>query len=168
MASVVPPERILDEVQLHISLKLRPEDVAELGARFYGLGPDDTPNRRQLRALAEQIYESRRIRGRMISDDLFGEPAWDMLLALYFMPAKGKELSVTSLSHAACTRDTTGLRYQARMKELGLIERDPSGRDQRKVFVRLTVKGEELIEAYLKRIFSAFRLMPPPVSLGLR
>lgn len=166
LASVVPRERLLDEIQLHISLRLKPEDVVDLGARFYGLGAESTPSRHQLRKLASQIYEARRIRERMFSEDLFGEPAWDMLLALYFLPARGQRMTVTSVSHASCTSPTSGLRYQSKLEKLGFIERGPPSTDQRKRFIQLSQKGEALIETYLKRILSTHRMILSLLTLN--
>ena len=84
---------------------------------------------------------------------LFGEPAWDMMLALYCLPARGERLTTTGLSLAATAPATTGHRWQAILTEEGLIERGPKEIDARKQMVRLTDKGRTLLEGYLTRLF---------------
>jgi hypothetical protein len=54
---------------------------------------------------------------------LFGEPGWDIMLALYCLPARGERLAVTALAFAAAASQTTALRWQAILQDEGLIER---------------------------------------------
>lgn len=89
----------------------------------------------------------------MFNDDLFGEPGWDMLLALYGLPNRGIILGVTSLSHAANVPPTTGLRWQKLLLSEGLIERGPPVNDSRLMLLRLSDKGRMLMEKYLIRLF---------------
>jgi len=110
--------------------------------------------RRELCQLAYQIYERRRIRERVLGRKLFGEPAWDMLLALYCLPTRGEALRPTALSHAACVPVATGMRWQLLLAKEGLIERAPPELPSRRRFVRLTANGRDLIERYLARILS--------------
>jgi DNA-binding MarR family transcriptional regulator len=95
------------------------------------------------------------MRDRMLDQELFGEPAWDMLLALYCLPSRGICLGVTSLSHAANVPETTGWRCQKLLLERGLIRRGPHVHDARQQLVGLTGKGKQLLETYLIRIFNA-------------
>jgi predicted transcriptional regulator len=89
----------------------------------------------------------------MIDRKLFGEPAWDMLLALFFFPWRNELLSVTSLSYAANVPQTTGLRWQRVLTEEGLIHRGPPGIDQRKQYMALTDEGKRLMSDYLTHLF---------------
>ena len=89
----------------------------------------------------------------MFEEKLFGEPAWDMLLALYGLPHRGVFLGVTSLGHAANVAPTTGLRWQKLLTKQELIERGPYVRDTRRQLVRLSNKGRILMERYLIRLF---------------
>lgn len=112
------------------------------------------PTHQELLRLAAQIYDRRRERNRLFTKEkIFGEPAWDMLLALYCF-ARGKEnfLTVTSLSAAAELKPTTGLRWQQTLIYLGLMERGSATKDNRCVYVRLTDEGRNILENYLKRV----------------
>lgn len=103
----------------------------------------------------------------MLDNQLFGEPAWDMLLALYCLPARGELLSVTSLSLAAAAAQTTGHRWQSILIQEALIEQGPPGVDRRRQFMRLTAKGRELLEQFLTRLFYCETPVPPyPEAAG--
>ena len=89
----------------------------------------------------------------MLDRKLFGEPGWDMLLALYCLPTRGERLGITALSLASAGPQTTALRWQAILIEDGLIERYDDEDDGRRSFVRLTEAGRNLLEDYLLRLF---------------
>jgi hypothetical protein len=150
-----------DDLHLQVNLRLHLDEVAEVEAARLRLDARRPPGRNELRRLACQIYEARRIRARVFAQKIFGEPAWDMLLALYFMPARGEMLTVSGLSHAACVAETTGLRWQATLTSESLIERGPTGIDKRKQFIRLTRNGRSLMEAYLTRLYYCDNAIPP-------
>lgn len=99
-----------------------------------------------------RIYKARRLRNRMLDQELFGEPAWDMLLALYCLPDGGERLSVTALSLSADVPQTTGYRWQTVLVEQSLVERVADKTDGRRQFVNLTDKGRTLLEKYLTRL----------------
>src|SRR5436305_14002797 len=54
----------------------------------------------KLPELACRIHSSRRERRRFFPDELFADPAWDMILALYCAESRGERLSVTSLGYS--------------------------------------------------------------------
>lgn len=110
------------------------------------------PDQKDLEGLARWMYEARRTRDKAMGTTLFGEPAWDFLLALYCFPSQGEALSVTSLTHAANVPGTTGHRWQQILMKRNLIEREQHGSDGRRQMVRLTQTGKDLMEAYLKRV----------------
>lgn len=112
------------------------------------------PTSRDLLRLAARMYDRRRERNKFLGAEIFGEPAWDMLLALYCFDREERQLlTVTSLSLAAEVKPTTGLRWQRTLLSLGLMERDRAPKDNRCVYVRLTEKGRKLLEEYLRRVF---------------
>lgn len=117
--------------------------------------PPRKPTRKELWALAGKLYDARRDRDRLIGNKLFGEPAWDMLLALYCEPTRGVSLGITSLSHAANVPEATGSRWQKILFDEGLIKRGPHVRDARVQLVGLTEKGRRLMENYLVRLFQS-------------
>lgn len=107
------------------------------------------PSKDELRRLAYNMYDARRARERVLAQHLFGEPAWDMLLALYCLPTRGEVLPVASLASIANIAPTTSQRWQAILTREGLIEPSSGGEDGR----RLTSHGRRLLEEYLKQLF---------------
>lgn len=83
-----------------------------------------------------------------------------MLLALYHMPQRGELLTVTSLSNAADVPITTGLRWQQRLIDEGLIKRGPHVLDRRVQLMGLTHQGRLLMEEYLTRLFNCHGGLP--------
>jgi DNA-binding MarR family transcriptional regulator len=139
---------------LEVNLRLRLDEVAELEAGLLRLSARRQPCEKELRRLARKIYDARRMRDRLMDDKLFGEPAWDMLLALYHMPALGQMLTVSGLCCCAGTPLTTALRWQTTLLKDGLIERSPHTTDRRMQYVRLSDCGRNLLTTYLTRIYN--------------
>ena len=148
------------DIRLQINLRLKLDEVVAVEATTLRAHPKREPSDKDLRQLAARIYDARRVREKVLDGELFGEPAWDMLLALSFMPARGEFLSVSGLCHASGAPATTGLRWQASLRRERLIERGPDEVDARRQFVRLTKKGRTLMQAYLTRLF--YCIAPDP------
>lgn len=140
------------DVQLNLRLQL--DEITNLEAERLRAGPRRPPIDKELRGLADKIYKERRLRDRIVGERLFGEPAWDMLLALYSFPARGEFLTVTGLSYAANVPQATGLRWQKVLLEQQMIERGPDSVDARKKFIRLTSTGKAMMDRILVRLFS--------------
>jgi len=103
-------------------------------------------------ARAVEIYRSRRRRDAAFGEDadLFGEPAWDILLDLLDADAHGRRISVTSASLASSVPATTGLRMIAILEERGLVARTDDPLDRRRSHVSLTGKGRAVMQAALR------------------
>lgn len=145
----VPKDYRPDDLRLQIDLRFEADHArAELHDTA-----DVTPTAAELCRLASGIYRARRRRDKMLDGELFGEPAWDMMLALYCLPQRGERLGVTSLCYAANVAQTTGLRVQTALAERGLIERRQEPSDARRQLISLTEKGRMLLEGYLASLF---------------
>lgn len=108
------------------------------------------PDRVPVAAL-EFLYNSRRIRKSVFGSDadLFGEPAWDILLDAAIMESRGKQVSVTSACLAADVPSTTALRYVSALEERDFLTRESDPFDNRKKYLRLTPKGKRLLKQYV-------------------
>ncbi len=99
--------------------------------------------------IARQVYAKRRRRAALFgNDELFGEPAWDILLDLYIAHAENKAVSVSSACIGSASPPTTGLRWLGVLAENGLILREHDPEDQRRVLVRLTDRGIAAMDEY--------------------
>jgi DNA-binding MarR family transcriptional regulator len=165
----VPTDLNDDEIRLQINLRLNLDEVAEIEAISLRASARRPPTKSELCRLACRMYDARRTRDRMLDRQLFGEPAWDMLLALYCLPARGELMTVTGLTYAADIPQTTGHRWQKILQLEGLIERGPHGVDLRKQTLRLTARGRSLMDSYLTRLFYCDTPVPPhPEAAGGR
>lgn len=100
-------------------------------------------------ALARQAYALRRRRAAIFGNaELFGEPAWDILLDLFIAQGEGKSVSVSSACIGSAAPATTGLRWLGVLADEGLIVRENDPEDQRRVLVRLTATGTAAMERY--------------------
>lgn len=108
-------------------------------------------------ALARKTYALRRKRSAIFGNpDLFGEPAWDILLDLYIAQAEGKSVSVSSACIGSAAPATTGLRWLGVLADEGLILREADPADQRRVLVRLTGAGRAAMERYFQTVAESF------------
>lgn len=94
-------------------------------------------------------YAARHRIGAIFGDpDLFGEPAWDILLDLYIAHVEAKDVSVSSACIGSAAPPTTGLRWLGVLADHGLLKREHNPDDQRRVLVRLTERGLEAMDRY--------------------
>ena len=92
--------------------------------------------------LSRTVYLERRRRNRTFGDaELFGEPAWDILLDLFHAAKQRKRVSVTSACIAADVPSSTALRWIAVLEQKGLVIRESDPSDARRIFVRLSTVG---------------------------
>jgi DNA-binding MarR family transcriptional regulator len=98
------------------------------------------------------IVEMRRLRARHLGEDLFSDPAWDMLLDLMTARIEGKPVPISNLCLAAEVPTTTALRWINDLCRRGLIVRTADRHDRRRVLVALTPETERRMRAYLDAV----------------
>ena len=103
-------------------------------------------------AVARRLIEERRLRRRFVSEDLFHEPAWDMLLALHVAHHEGRVVNVKTLVAAADAPVTTSQRWIDHLGKLGLVTRVVDPADRRRIEVSLSEVGLNALEEYLAAI----------------
>ncbi|MFC0203372.1 MarR family transcriptional regulator [Novosphingobium soli] len=92
--------------------------------------------------LARQTYDDRRRRTKIFrSDELFGEPAWDILLDLFIAAKERRCVSVTSACIGSAVPSTTALRWITILEKQGLLVREADPGDARRVYVKLSARG---------------------------
>lgn len=151
------------------AIKVQLADLLEkhgrLPARESGL-PDEDASLRKSRSigpalphpnLVRAIIRNRELRGRFFAQELFADPAWDMLLDLAASEAEHRRISVTSLCIASNVPPTTALRWIDVLVDAGLVARERDPVDGRRTFVVLTGLGLTSIAGY----FSALEGLAP-------
>lgn len=98
--------------------------------------------------LARRAYADRRRRDHLFDADLFGEPAWDLLLDLFVATREGRPVSVTSACIAANVPTTTALRWISALEAKGLVVRENDPRDARRALLRLTETAYDRMLSY--------------------
>lgn len=109
----------------------------------------------EITGLAKKLLQARRLRDQMFTRDvgrILGEPAGDMLLALYCAPNGFRSLTRPKLSRAAGVSDEAGERWQAVLTAHGLIELAVSSADLPGSCVRLTAQGNALMHSFLSEL----------------
>jgi hypothetical protein len=128
--------------------------------RNFATGKEDEPPARppqrsaqRYLALARKAYSLRRKRETIFGNpELFGEPAWDILLDLYIAHGEGKPVSVSSACIGSAAPPTTGLRWLGVLADEGLVLRENDPEDNRRVLVRLTQRGISAMERFFDAV----------------
>ena len=118
--------------------------VEPASAVFNVSGQTQLPDPRMVR----QVIANRQARTRFFDAELFGDPAWDMLLDLTAAHGEGAQVSVTSLCIAAAVPATTALRWLTQMVESGIFVRVPVPADKRRAFIALSDRSLTAMAGY--------------------
>lgn len=94
-----------------------------------------------------QAYEARRERVEVFDADLFADPAWDILLALYREHLASRAMTVAEAAAAADAPLTVAIRWVDVLERRGLVFR-PSSPDR----LKLTPAAVDKLEAYMERL----------------
>ncbi len=98
------------------------------------------------------VIRARRLRSRFFSEELFADPAWDMLLDLLQAEITQLRVPVSSLCIAASVPATTALRWIKTMTEQGLFVRRADPHDGRRVFVELAPAASDAMRRYFAEV----------------
>jgi hypothetical protein len=94
------------------------------------------------------VIRARRMRARYFRDELFADPAWDMLLDLLQAEIAQLRVPVSSLCIAASVPATTALRWLKTMVSEGIFVRRADPHDGRRVFVELAPEASQALRRY--------------------
>jgi DNA repair protein RadC len=98
---------------------------------------------------ARMVYRQRKLRRDLIgSTELFGEPAWDMLIELFIHEGEGKKLSTTALCHGSCIPPSSALRLINKLCVAQLVVRVADPCDGRRHFVELAPTTAQRLHSY--------------------
>jgi DNA-binding MarR family transcriptional regulator len=98
------------------------------------------------------VIRARRLRARFFSEELFADPAWDMLLDLLQAEIRQLRVPVSSLCIAASVPATTALRWLKTLVTQGLFIRRADPHDGRRVFVELAPDASVALRRYFAEV----------------
>jgi len=101
------------------------------------------------------VIRARRARARYFPEDLFADPAWDMLLDLLQAEIAQLRVPVSSLCIAAAVPATTALRWIKTLVSQDLFIRRADPHDGRRVFVELAPNASQALRRYLAEVGQA-------------
>ena len=105
--------------------------------------------------VVRSVIRARRLRSRFFDEELFADPAWDMLLDLLQAEIAQLRVPVSSLCIAAAVPATTALRWIKTMTEQGLFVRRADPHDGRRVFVELAPAASDAMRRYFAEVGKA-------------
>jgi predicted transcriptional regulator len=132
-------------LKLLLQEDLKIADVQQLGE---SVRPAGDISRAALVERAREEFGNRRRRTTIFERSMFGEPAWDMLLALYILDVSGQRQTTGALMQFSGAPVTTARRWLDYLVENGLALRSHHPTDQRIMFVSLTEKGRSALDLY--------------------
>lgn len=112
------------------------------------VGTDRFHEREVLVERARQTFANRSLRSQFFSGVMFGEAAWDMLLALYVTEQSGARHTVSGLINLSGVAPTTALRWLDFLRQEHLVTRLSSPTDRRVFYIELTEEGLRALDAY--------------------
>jgi hypothetical protein len=98
------------------------------------------------------VIRARRLRARYFPEEMFADPAWDMLLDLLQAEIAQLRVPVSSLCIAAAVPATTALRWLKTMVSQGLFVRRADPHDGRRVFVELAPAASQALRRYFGEV----------------
>ena len=104
------------------------------------------------REAVRSVIRARRTRARFFAEDLFADPAWDMLLDLLQAEIAQIRVPVSSLCIAAAVPATTALRWIKTLTETGIFVRRADPHDGRRVFVEMAPATSEAMRRYFGEV----------------
>ena len=160
------PRRLSDVASDQNAARLRQlsDEVGRIAATLARLSANPpAPSRPVEPAKSEEIPDvsadtvrsairARRLRARFFPEELFADPAWDMLLDLLQAEIAQLRVPVSSLCIAAAVPATTALRWLKTLVQQGLFVRRADPHDGRRVFVELAPDTSQALRRYFAEV----------------
>ncbi|WP_066719812.1 transcriptional regulator [Sphingomonas pituitosa] len=102
--------------------------------------------------LARIILWGRALLEREVAQDLFADPAFNILLTLYVSRADGKDVSTSAACTASGVPTTTALRWINALARRGMIHKRSLATDRRFTYLELSEKTGTALDRYFDLI----------------
>ena len=135
------------------------EEISRIAARLSRLGREcagvhqyefaTTDNVSELSAQTAQfLRRARRLRGRYLPQELFADPAWDMMLELLSSENSHRCVTMSDLCAAIALPSSTTLRWAKALEHQGLLTQEPELSDARTACVKLSPRAKDALHRY--------------------
>ncbi|MBW0006912.1 MAG: hypothetical protein JO335_04270 [Sphingomonas sp.] len=114
------------------------QSVTDYYAQFGMLQPLPATEAMLLKRAVSRAIEDRRRRAQFFSEDIFGEPAWDILLELYYAELMQVRMTLARLYRRTGVAQTTAIRWLKLFERRGIVDRRDDPLDSRRIFITLT------------------------------
>lgn len=101
------------------------------------------------------VMRARRVRATFFEQELFADPAWDMMLELFHAELTHRRVPVSNLCSAAAVPATTALRWLKMLVDKGIVIRRDDPLDGRRVYVELQPQTSDALKRYFGMIADA-------------
>jgi DNA-binding MarR family transcriptional regulator len=108
------------------------------------------------RSILKTLISKRRRRDKYFVENIFQDPAWDILLYLYLTEIDKYPATVSSVCAASCVPQTTTLRWIERLEKCGFVQRGPHPTSSRSRSVSLTSEGSSRMRGFLIQTYGNF------------
>jgi hypothetical protein len=163
------PDRLSDIAADQNAARLRQlsEEVSRIATTLARLSTGPQANARRMEPMpaaelpqvsvesVRSVIRARRLRGRYFPEDLFADPAWDMMLDLLQAEISHLRVPVSSLCIAAAVPATTALRWLKTLVQEGLFVRRADPHDGRRVFVELAPQASQALRRFFADVDQA-------------
>lgn len=103
-------------------------------------------------ASIRELVKFRRARNDIFGDELFFDPAWDILLEAFAAHLAQQRISVSSLCFGAAVPQTTALRWINKLEKDGWLIRRSDPHDGRRWWIELSENGADALDKYFAKI----------------
>lgn len=130
------------------------EQLDELRSKIVGdvkLNPSTDINSTRAKTV-RHVLRARRRRDEILGPELFGEPAWDILLEVYFSELTYQKMSISDACMASAVPQTTALRWVSTLYKQGWLARRDDPLDGRRVWLSLTPRALQAMDSYVEAL----------------
>lgn len=120
-------------------------------ARGFGSGIAD---------FARQLWWERRLRSRFFPAEIFGEPAWDLILDAYSAQKSGNPLRLSKSHLSACVAPAVSERRARNLAAMGIFNVAPTKAGSRALGIALNPESERRLESLLEETWFHRRSTP--------
>lgn len=103
-----------------------------------------------------QIIRARRRRSDFLAEDLFADPAWDILLELSLARVQDRTSTTTDLVRASQVRESTALRWIDKLEQDGWIRREADAADAKRIWFDLSPRAAAALQGWVSDLVQSW------------